>query len=80
MRPVAADKLGPGAGAEENGPADVVQTQPDGDGHVLQMHSDKGAADIHSGVGTRAYSFIWAMCGENQEFTDMDFIETKDLL
>ena len=34
---------------------------------------------IHSGVGTKAYSFIWAMCGENQEFTDMDHIETKEL-
>lgn len=34
---------------------------------------------IHSGVGTANYSFIWAMCGENQEFDDMDNIETTDL-
>ncbi len=27
---------------------------------------------IHSGVGTRAYSFVWAMAGENQAFDDMD--------
>ncbi len=27
---------------------------------------------IHSGVGTRAYSFIWGMAGENQTFDDMD--------
>ncbi|MDR2490142.1 MAG: 5-dehydro-4-deoxy-D-glucuronate isomerase [Spirochaetaceae bacterium] len=34
---------------------------------------------IHSGVGTAAYSFIWAMAGENQEFDDMDHIKTIDL-
>ena len=34
---------------------------------------------IHCGAGTRRYSFIWAMGGENQEFTDMDQIAVKDL-
>jgi 4-deoxy-L-threo-5-hexosulose-uronate ketol-isomerase len=27
---------------------------------------------VHSGVGTSAYSFVWAMAGENQAFDDMD--------
>ena len=34
---------------------------------------------IHSGVGTSNYTFIWGMCGENIEFTDMDHIPIKDL-
>lgn len=33
---------------------------------------------ICSGVWTKSGSFIWTMCGENQEITDMDHIETKD--
>lgn len=34
---------------------------------------------IHCGVGTRRYSFVWGMGGENQEFTDFDPIALKEL-
>jgi len=34
---------------------------------------------IHSGVATGKYTFIWGMCGENIEFTDMDHVDMKDL-
>lgn len=34
---------------------------------------------IHSGCGTTNYSFIWGMGGENQSFTDMDFIAINEL-
>jgi 4-deoxy-L-threo-5-hexosulose-uronate ketol-isomerase len=34
---------------------------------------------IHSGVGTRAYTFIWGMVGENQTFDDMDAVAIADL-
>lgn len=56
--------------------------KPEETRHII-MHNEEAVINpswsIHSGVGTKAYSFIWAMCGENQEFTDMDAVETKDL-
>jgi 4-deoxy-L-threo-5-hexosulose-uronate ketol-isomerase len=34
---------------------------------------------IHSGSGTKSYSFIWGMAGENKDYTDMDFTEIAEL-
>lgn len=34
---------------------------------------------IHSGVGSKAYTFIWGMVGENQDFDDMDAVKMSDL-
>lgn len=34
---------------------------------------------IHSGCGTRAYTFIWGMVGENQDFDDMDGVAMGDI-
>ena len=34
---------------------------------------------IHSGVGTRAYAFIWGMGGDNVDYTDMDQVAMGEL-
>lgn len=35
---------------------------------------------VHSGVGTAAYAFVWAMAGENKSFDDMDPVPPTSLL
>lgn len=66
----------------ENDAVFHMMGEPSETRHIV-MHNEEAVISpswsIHSGVGTKAYSFIWAMCGENQEFDDMDFIETREL-
>lgn len=44
----------------------------------LVIHNEQAVISpswsIHAGVGTQAYTFIWGMVGENQEFDDMDHV------
>ncbi len=56
---------------------------PDATKHIVMKNYDAVISpswSIHSGVGTKDYTFIWGMCGENQEFDDMQGVKTTDLL
>lgn len=56
--------------------------KPDETKHLILKNEQAAISpswSIHSGVGTSDYTFIWAMCGENITYTDMDFVDMDTL-
>jgi len=51
--------------------------------HIVMGNHEAVAApswSVHFGCGTGNYGFVWAMAGENMEFTDMDAASIATLL
>lgn len=56
--------------------------RPDETKHLV-LHNEQAAISpswsVHYGVATSNYSFIWAMCGENITYDDMDVVLINEL-
>jgi len=70
----------------ELSPGDIVfhyMGEPDETRHIVVRNEEAVISpswSIHAGCGTKAYTFIWGMAGENQAFDDMDAVKMQDIL
>ncbi len=59
-----------------------IMGRPDETRHIVMAPEQAVISpswSIHCAAATMNYTFIWGMCGENQDYDDQDFFDTADL-